>query len=166
MGDTVRAAVGRSDGTIGIVARDGALPARMAAALGFDAGRVLVADEGSRATLRCAVVRLAVQGGRGRFSPLIVDTSVSQTRGSGGVSFPAEAITATLTGAPKHGSLLRVPGSVTARGTLRDPQVTVPPEVKSVGNLLKGLGRAIRGRQGPSATDADCAALSRQAIGR
>ena len=48
----------------------------------------------------------------------------------------------------------------------RDPQVVVPREVKSVGNILKGLGRAITGRQGPLATDADCGALSRRAIGR
>ncbi|MES2337973.1 MAG: AsmA family protein [Pseudomonadota bacterium] len=165
-GSTIREAVGRSKGTIGLVARDGALPAKMAALLGFDAGRALTADDGARATLRCAVVRLEVAGGRGRFAPLLVDTSASQTRGTGGVSFPGEVIAATLTGAPKRDSILRVPGSVTAGGTLRDPRVTVPPQVRSVGNILKGLGRAISGKQAPTATDANCAALSRQAIGR
>lgn len=165
-GDTIRAAVGRSSGTIGVVARDGTLPAKMAAMLGFDAGRALTADDGASATLRCAVVRMPVSNGRGRFAPLIVDTNVSQTRGSGGVRFPAETIAAVLTGAPKRDSLLRIPGSVRASGTLSNPQVTVPPEVKSVGNILKGLGRAITGHQGPRASDADCASLSRQAIGR
>ncbi|WP_326523777.1 AsmA family protein [Sphingomonas sp.] len=165
-GETIRAAVGRSTGTIGIVARDGALPAKIAALLGFDAGRALTADDTDRARLRCAVMRLEVASGRGRFAPLIVDTSASQTRGTGGVAFPAETIAATLTGAPKRDSILRVPGSATAGGTLRNPSVTVPPEVKSAGNILKGIGRAIAGKQGPTAGDADCAALSRQAIGR
>ncbi|URW75724.1 AsmA family protein [Sphingomonas donggukensis] len=166
IGSTLREAVGASDGSIGIVARDGALPAKMAAMLGFDAGRALTTDDDKRAVLRCAVVRLAVANGRGTFAPLIVDTSASQTRGTGGVSFPSEAIAATLTGAPKRDSVLRIPGSVTATGTIRDPQVVVPKEVKSVGNILKGIGRAITGKQGPTATDADCAGLSRRAIGR
>ncbi|MHA6721712.1 AsmA family protein [Sphingomonas sp. RS2018] len=165
-GSTLREVVAASDGGIGVVARDGALPAKLAAMLGFDAGRALTTDDDARATLRCAVARLVVQNGQGRFAPLIVDTSASQTRGTGGVAFPAETLRATLTGAPKRDALLRIPGSVYASGTLSDPQVTVPREVKSVGNILKGLGRAITGKQGPAATDANCAALSRQAIGR
>lgn len=166
VGETIRTAVGRSNGQIGLVARDGALPAKMAAMLGFDAGRALTADDDARARLRCAVVRLDVAGGRGRFDPLIVDTSASQTRGTGGVVFPAETVAARLTGAPKHNSLLRIPGSVLVSGTLSSPQVVVPQETKSVGNILKGLGRAITGKQGPVAGNADCDALSRRAIGR
>ncbi|WP_394652617.1 AsmA family protein [uncultured Sphingomonas sp.] len=166
VGETIRSAVGRSSGQIGIVARDGALPAKMAAMLGFDAGRAMTADEDARARLRCAVLRLDVTGGRGRFDPLIVDTSASQTRGTGGVVLPAETIAAKLTGAPKHNSLLRIPGSVLVSGTLSSPQVVVPQETKSVGNILKGLGRAITGKQGPVAGNADCDALSRRAIGR
>ena len=165
-GSTIREAVGRSDGSIGVVAKDGALPAKMAALLGFDAGRALTADDDARATLRCAIVRLAMRGGRGTFAPLIVDTSVSQTRGAGAIAFPGESIAATLTGAPKRDSVLRLPGSVLVSGTIRDPQVIVPKEVKSVGNILKGAGRAITGRQGPTAADADCSDLSRRAIGR
>ncbi|MBN2973045.1 AsmA family protein [Roseomonas aeriglobus] len=166
VGETIRTAVGRSNGQIGLVARNGALPAKMAAMLGFDAGRALTADDDARARLRCAVVRLDVAGGRGRFDPLIVDTSASQTRGTGGVVFPAETVAARLTGAPKHNSLLRIPGSVLVSGTLSSPQVVVPQETKSVGNILKGLGRAITGKQGPVAGNADCDALSRRAIGR
>lgn len=166
VGDTIRQAVGASTGTIGLVARDGALPAKLAALLGFDAGRALTADANGRAGLRCAVVRLAVTDGRGTLAPLIVDTTQGQTRGTGTVTFPAETIAATLTGAPKRDSVLRLPGSVVASGTIRDPKVTVPREVGSVGNVLKGIGRAITGRQGSLATDADCAALGRQAIGR
>lgn len=165
-GSTIRAAVGRSNGTIGLVARDGAMPAKMASLLGFDVGRQIFGGDGDeRAALRCAVVRLEMRGGRGTLSPLIIDTSRSQMRGTGTVSFPAEAIAATLTGAPKGDTVLRLPGAIAASGTIRDPKVVVPKEVKSVGNILKGIGRAITGKQGPEATDADCAGLTRRVIG-
>ncbi|MEX7362763.1 hypothetical protein AB2C21_33535, partial [Pseudomonas aeruginosa] len=42
-GETIRAAVGNADGSIGFVARDGQLPQGIAAALGFDAARALLA---------------------------------------------------------------------------------------------------------------------------
>lgn len=163
-GETIRAAIGRSAGRIGFVVRDGALPARYAAALGFDAGRALLADGDDTAGLRCMVLGLAVRDGRGRAAPLVVDTSASQLRGTGTVSFPAERIDFRLNGAPKGRSLLRLPGSAYMTGTLSDPVLTVPPEVKSAGNIFKAIGRAITGHQGPTATDADCAGLAARAL--
>lgn len=163
-GETIREAIGRSDGRIGFVVRDGALPARYAAALGFDAGRALLAGEDDRARLRCMVLGLAVTGGRGAAMPLVVDTSASQLRGTGTVRFPAERIDFRLNGAPKGKSLLRLPGSAFMTGTLSDPVLTVPPEVKSAGNIFKAIGRAITGRQGPVARDADCAGLAARAL--
>jgi uncharacterized protein involved in outer membrane biogenesis len=163
-GETVREAIGRANGRIGFTVRDGALPARYAAALGFDAGRTLLADADDRAQLRCVVLALAVKNGRGVAAPLVVDTSASQLRGTGTVGFPAERIDFRLTGAPKGKSLLRLPGSAFMTGTLSDPVLTVPPEVKSAGNIFKAIGRAITGRQGPSASDADCAGLTARAL--
>ncbi|NIJ30299.1 hypothetical protein FHT00_002262 [Sphingomonas insulae] len=163
-GETIRAAVSRSTGRIGFVVRDGALPARYAAALGFDAGRALLADSHDTAGLRCVILALAVRNGRGSASPLVVDTSASQLHGTGTVSFPAERIDFRLTGAPKGKSLLRLPGSAYMTGTLSDPVLTVPPEVKSAGNIFKAIGRAITGRQGPTASDADCGGLAARAL--
>ena len=77
IGDTIRAAIGRSSGTIGFVVTNGRLPARYAAALGFDVGRVLLAGSGERTGLRCLVTRLRMEGGVGRAYSLIVDTDVS-----------------------------------------------------------------------------------------
>ncbi len=163
-GETIRAAIGRSSGHIGFTVRDGALPQRYAAALGFDAGRALLAGRDERARLRCVILALPVNGGVGRAAPLIVDTSASQLRGTGTIRFPAERIDLRLTGAPKAGSLLRLPGAAFMTGTLSDPALTVPPEVKSAGNILKAIGRAITGHQGPRAADADCAALAARAL--
>lgn len=164
-GDTIREAVGTSDGTIGVVARSGSLPTKIAALIGFDIGRGLFGDGDEPAALRCAVLRLNVREGRGTLDPLVVDTGISQSRGTGTIVFPGEALAITLTGAPKGDAALRLPGSVSLRGTIREPDIVVPEGTRSVGNVLKAVGRAIAGRDGPPATDADCAALTRAAIG-
>jgi len=163
-GATIRDAVGRSSGRIGAVARDGALPARVAAAMGFDAGRVLMADGDGSARLRCAVAALDVRGGTARTGTLVIDTAVSRLDGAGALSFPGEALDFRLSGAPKGGGTLRVPGQVFARGLLRAPRLVVPDEVRSAGNILRALGRAVTGHQGPVARDADCGALATRAL--
>ncbi len=163
-GDTIRQAVGRSSGRVGLVVRDGALPARYAEALGFDAVGALTADKEARATLRCLVLQLPVSGGEGRVNSLVVDTSVSQLVGNGSIQFPREQIAIRLTGAPKQKSLLRLPGEARLTGSLSAPRLTIPHETTSVGNILKAVGRTITGRQGALATDADCASLSAQAL--
>ncbi|MDV3455930.1 AsmA family protein [Sphingomonas sp. HF-S4] len=165
VGDTIREAVGRSDGTIGVAARAGALPAKMAALMGFDIGKGLLGGDKGQAALRCAVVRLSLRGGRGVTQSLLIDTSLSQSRGTGSIGFPDERLALTLTGAPKGKGILRLPGSVSVNGTISAPEIVVPKETKSVGNVFKALGRAVTGSSGPAATDADCGALVRGAIG-
>ncbi len=163
-GTTIRAAVGNANGTIGFVARDGQLPQGIAAALGFDAARALLAKDGERAGLRCVVLKLDVTRGHGRIDPMIVDTTASLLRGQGSVVFPGETLNIRLSGTPKQHALLRVPGSAYMTGTIERPAVTIPPEVKSVGNIFKAIGRAITGKQGPTARDADCAGLAARVL--
>lgn len=159
-GETIRDAVGAANGRIGLVARDGSLPESIADAIGFDAGRALFAGEDDRAGLRCVIFAAEVRGGRGRVSPLIVDTTQSRLDGEGWVAFPSETLALTLTGAPKRGAVLRLPGAAYLTGTIEAPRLVVPREVKSAGNIFRAIGRAITGRQGPVATDADCAGLA------
>jgi len=163
-GTTIRAAVGNANGTIGFVARDGQLPQGIAAALGFDAARALLAKDGERAGLHCVVLKLDVTRGHGRIDPMIVDTTASLMRGQGSVVFPGETLNIRLTGTPKQHALLRVPGSAYMTGTIERPAVTIPPEVKSVGNIFKAIGRAITGKQGPTARDADCSGLAARVL--
>ena len=163
-GSTIREAVGRSTGRVGIVARHGALPAEIAEALGFDAGRALLADAEARATLRCVIIGLDVKDGRGRAAPFVVDTSQSRLDGEGTVTFPDEVLAIRLTGAPKHDAVLRLPGAATMAGTISEPDIVVPREVKSVGNIFKAIGRAITGRQGPVAEPADCDRLAARVL--
>ncbi len=159
-GHTIREAVGASSGLIGIAARDGSLPEKIADALGFDAGRAIFASKDDRAGLRCVIVGVRVRDGQGRVGPFVLDTTQSQLRGEGSISFPSEALAIRLTGAPKRDSVLRLPGSATMAGSIREPDIVVPKHVKSVGNIFKAIGRAITGKQGPTATDADCAGLA------
>lgn len=163
-GRTIREAVGRSTGKIGLIARDGTLPARLATTIGFDVGRAFFTDEHGRADLRCVGLGLDLRQGRGVVDPLIVDTSRSQSHGEGEIDFPDERVAITLTGAPKQASILRLPGSAVLTGSIRVPHVVIPPEIRSTGNILKAIGRAITGRQGPEAADADCSALARDLL--
>ncbi len=163
-GNTIREAVANGSGRIGLIARNGTLPQKLAAMMGFDVAGALLASEDERAGLRCMALGLSLRSGVGSADPLLIDTTRSQARGTGNVRFPQETIAFTLTGAPKTSGAIRLPGSATVHGTISSPQVTVPEETKSIGNVLKGLGRAITGRDGPRPTDADCAALSRRVL--
>jgi len=165
IGSTIREVVGASNGAIGLVARDGVLPAKIASFLGFDAARGLLTDGDEVATLRCAVVRLAVRRGVGTTDPFVIDTTRSQSNGHGTISFPSERIAITVTGAPKAKSILRLPGSLTIGGSIKSPDVTLAPGTKSIGNIFKAIGQSISGDQGRRATDADCAGLAKRALG-
>lgn len=163
-GRTIRSAVGRSSGSIALVARDGSMPARAASLLGQDIGRGVTTGEEDRAVLRCLIVRLDVAGGTARPNPILIDTSRASTRAVGTIDMASERLMLSLAGAPKKGSLLRLAGTVPVSGTIKAPVVRVPAQAKSAGGILKMLGRAIAGKQGPVAGDADCPALSAKAL--
>jgi hypothetical protein len=164
-GSTIREAVGNGDGSIGVVARDGRLPAKIASMIGFDAGRSVFTGGDEQAGLRCVALRLNVRRGAGRADPFVIDTTRSRSDGTGTITFPSEALSLDMTGRPKERIVLRLPGSLHIGGTIKKPEPVIPPEVKSVGNIFKAIGRAIRGDQGPLATDADCAGLARHVLG-
>ena len=162
VGDTIRAAVGASSGRLGLVARDGGLPTDVARALGFDLGAVFASGD-DRARLRCVVAGFAVAHGTGTATTFVVDTSESQLVGEGTLSFPSESLNLTLSGHAKAG-LLHLPGTAFMTGTIREPNVVVPPGIKSIGNIITALGREITGANGTSATDADCGALAARVL--
>ncbi|MEO9131897.1 MAG: AsmA family protein [Sphingomonas sp.] len=164
-GSTIREAVGASNGTIGLVARDGTLPAKVASQLGFDVVHGLFGSGDTPAGLRCVVLRLAVNKGVGTADPFVIDTTASQAIGHGTITFPSEAIGLSLTGTPKGDVIIKLPGAILVNGTIREPHVGVTPGVKSAGNIFKAIGRAIRGDNGPRATDADCEGLAKRALG-
>ena len=164
-GDTIREAIGRSDGMIGFVATGGTLPAKMASLLGADVARGLTTDEDAQARLRCLGLRLNVGNGIGRIDPLLIDTSRAQTRGEGVVRLSDERLSIALTGTPKQRTLLHLDQPVRIGGRIQDPDIRIPPGVKSAGGILRMLGRAIGGDDTPRAGNADCRALVRRVLG-
>ena len=164
-GSTIREVAGASNGTIGLVARDGTLPAEIASQLGFDVVHGLFGSGDEPAGLRCMVLRLAVRNGVGTADPFLIDTTASQAIGHGTVTFPSEAMGLSLTGTPKGNVIIKLPGAIIVSGTIREPHVGTTPGVKSVGNIFKAIGRAISGDNGPRATDADCEGLAKRALG-
>jgi uncharacterized protein involved in outer membrane biogenesis len=164
-GSTFREVVGNADGRIGLIARDGALPAKVASELGFDLGRTLTTGDDKQAGLRCAAIGLAMRQGTGTLDPMVIDTTRAQSRGAGTIRFPQEALAIRLTGAPKQKSVLRLPAAILVGGTIKQPQVDLQKGAKSVGNILKAIGQSITGDQPPRATDADCSALTAHALG-
>jgi uncharacterized protein involved in outer membrane biogenesis len=164
-GSTIREVVGTSNGTIGLVARDGTLPANIASQLGFDVVHGLFGSGDEPAGLRCMVLRLAVRNGIGTADPFLIDTTASQATGHGTITFPSEAMALSLTGTPKGNVIIKLPGAIIVGGTIREPHVGTTPGVKSIGNIFKAIGRAISGDNGPRVTDADCEGLAARALG-
>ncbi|GGE03445.1 hypothetical protein GCM10011529_07390 [Polymorphobacter glacialis] len=158
-GRTVRQAVGRSSGTVTLVARDGQLPARTAVLLGQDVGRGLLTGKDRLATLNCVVMALDVDQGVARTNPLLIDTSRSVTRIEGTIALADERFDLVLRGAPKQASVLRLDVPILIGGTIKTPVINVPPRSKSVGSVLRMLGRAVAGEQGALAAPLDCDAL-------
>lgn len=162
-GRTIRAAVARSDGRIGIVARNGTLPARTAALLGQDLLKGLTLDKAKQASLRCAIVRLDVRGGMGTANPILIDTTRARTDISGTVNLNGERLMLSMRGTGKQDSALKLHGPITIGGTLKQPEIALP-EGGPVGNILKSIGRAMDGKKEPVAGDADCVTLAKRAI--
>lgn len=163
-GHTLANAIGAGRGVVALVGRDGQIPARTAALLGQDVGRGLTLGKDKTDTLRCVVARLDIGGGMARPAPVIIDSSRAQTQVWGSIDLRNERLMLSLKGAPKQPSLLRLPGQVLVGGTIRAPEIAVPPKIKSVGGVINMLASAIGGRQEPLAPDADCDALERKAM--
>ena len=112
------------------------------------------------ASLRCIIARLDVRNGVMRTNPVLIDTTRALTKANGTITLNDERMALALTGAPKTRSILRLDGSVPILGTIKQPSIVVPKETKSVGNVVKMVGRAIAGKQGPTASDTDCRAMA------
>lgn len=163
-GDTIRAAIGRSSGTIGIVGRNGTLPARTAALLGQDLLQGVFGSKKEVASLRCAVIRLDASGGIATAAPILIDTTRARTEMTGRIMLADERLALEMHGTPKQDAALRLIGPILITGTVKTPDVALPSKGGVIGNLLKSIGRAMDGKEEAVATDADCTALSGRAL--
>lgn len=163
-GDTVRKAIGKSSGSVALVATDGVIPRNTASMLGQDVGRGLTADEDKDAELRCIVARLDVTDGKAEAGPVLIDTSRALTKAQGAIDFANEAMDLSLYGVPKIDSVVRLEGAIPVGGTIKAPDIGKPDDGDSIGEILVSIGDAIIGDEDPKAKDADCGALGAAAL--
>ncbi|WP_420139913.1 AsmA family protein [Sphingomonas sp.] len=163
-GRTVRAAIGRGNGSIAVVGRDGALNRRAALLLGSDVGRALFEDKSDKAGLRCLIARLDVRNGLATVAPLLLDTNVSRTEGKGSINLASERLNLRLAGEPKLDRAVRLDIPIVVAGTLSDPKVVPQNVPKTIGTALKLIGNAIAGKHADPAPDANCDALAARAL--
>ncbi|MEQ8935562.1 MAG: AsmA family protein [Amphiplicatus sp.] len=158
-GRTVREAIGRSTGSLAIVAENGVIPANVAALLGQDVGKGVMVDSDKEATLNCLVARLDVKDGQASPSPIVIDTSRAVTHAEGSIAFADEALSLQLTGAPKKGALLRFDGAIPVNGVIKKPKVSLPGKADTVGEVLEMIGETIIDDQGEKAVPVNCEEL-------
>ena len=163
-GRTIRAAIGRSSGSIGVVVRDGALSRKAALFLGSDMGRALFEDRQEQTPLRCLVARFDATGGMARTDPLLLDTAVSRVEGGGTINLANEALAIRATGRPKLKGAVALDVPVDVVGVLSQPRVIPPHVPKTVGTVFKLLGKAIAGGSRMTVGDADCSGLAARAL--
>src|SRR3546814_13379530 len=101
----------------------------------------MTTDEDERAALRCAVIRLDVKQGTGTLDAMVIDTTRAQSRGSGTVAFPSEALAIRITGAPKEKRVLRLPRALIPPAPHPHPQRAQPKGTKPRGTGLKRKAR-------------------------
>lgn len=175
-GSTLRAAMARSNGTIGLVARDGQVARTLATLAAGDllrgAGLAIGKDRGT-VPIRCLVGRFQAKGGTLTPAPLLIDTPVMRADARGTVDLSTERLALAFTGRSKNPDLLQSAAPVRISGTLADPRLDVtPPDppgrrrglFAKIGTFLKTIRtRADEGR-GTPAPDADCTRLERLAL--
>jgi uncharacterized protein involved in outer membrane biogenesis len=162
-GETIRAALGTSNGRLAIVGSHGTLGRKTALLLGQDLGGSLKAKDADVATLRCGIGSFLVRNGKARPETLLLDSSVARADATGLIDLTDERVDLSLTGAPKQHSGLRIPGPIRVTGALFAPTVDAP-EAHSTKGIFKAIARALSGKEQPLAADADCAGLAARAL--
>lgn len=164
-GTTVREAIGRADGTIGVVARDGRINRRAALAIGTDVGRAFFSDKQETTPLRCLIGRFVVHGGKAQPSPLLLETDVARGDGEGVVDLADERLAMLLRGRPKLKGGLRYDMPIAIDGTIERPFIHPRPTKLNAGGVFKAIGNALVGGDAPAPVgDLDCSGLAARVL--
>lgn len=179
-GDTIREALGRADGRIGLAAANGYVVRLAAAVLAQDMGKTIGAalgDGESRVPLACVVVGFEARQGRLTAAPFLLDTSVARSRGTGTIDLASERIALTIGGQSRKSSGLPMIDPIVIGGTLSAPQVQLSglgSGKRDAGTILGAVAKSIGGalglneKKGPAVIGTgpiDCPALSRHVLG-
>jgi AsmA family protein len=173
-GASVRTAAGAANGVVAVVIPQGQMRQLLAELMGIDVGRSLflyLAKDQKPTPVRCAVAEFKAQDGVLTAQRLLIDTGVVLAQGKGTINLRDETLDLSLSGKPKHVSLLRIAAPITLKGRLDDPKPGVDI-VKALPQL--GVSAALGVFAAPAAAilpfivgggakDANCAALLAEA---
>lgn len=179
-GDTVREAMTRASGHIGLASQGGRIKKTVANVLAQDLGKTIgaaISGGNDMVPLHCLVARFQARGGVLSPSPLTIDTAQGIGRGSGRIVLDGETIALTLTGQAREGSGLRITDPLRVGGTFSKPAISVAglgaaEQAKpKAATVLKVVGRSIKQALGigpkraapapaPAPAAIDCAGLA------
>ncbi len=172
-GNTVREAMSRASGKVGLVVPSGSIRRDYAIYAGGDllksVGQIVGGDKGRRVGLRCLVADFAVAGGRMTPRPLVLDAEITRADGTGAILLADETIDLSLRGRAKDPGPIQSTAPVRLVGTLSEPKLDIrPPRAERkgeggvfdrIGFLLKSLKIGDKARRTAAPQRADCAGL-------
>lgn len=165
------AALGGAHGAVGLSVTRGSVRRDVAVLASGNLVRsvaaMLLGGAADRVPLRCLAGILPVHGGIARPAALVIDTPVSRADASGRVDLARERVDLLFRGRPKQAALIRVAPAMRLSGTFAGPRVATaaPPGVGGLRAILGTLHLRSGAPRDRPAPDADCAALSRRALG-
>ncbi|VCU69852.1 putative assembly protein [Pigmentiphaga humi] len=169
-GNSVRAMLGRADGTMGAAVTGGDISHLIVEAIGLDAGQalgLLISGEKEQQTrLRCAVATFDVKDGVATSQALVIDTDDTRIDGHGTIDLSKERLNVRLEPQPKDKSILVARSPIDIVGTFADPDFKIDKTTlfaRAGAALALGLINPIAAlipliETGPG-TDADCQGL-------
>jgi hypothetical protein len=176
-GPTLREAIGRANGVVGMAVPRGTARRDYATFAGGDIADSIgaaAAGKDGRVPLGCLVGRFVARKGRMTPAPLVIDTAVSRADGQGSVDLSTERLDLRLIGRPKHPGLLRSTAPTRVFGTLAEPKLDIKPPrapddvatgaLSRIGYFLKGLKLRVKPSADPPAAAANCSALITRAL--
>ncbi|QXQ06550.1 AsmA family protein [Sphingosinicellaceae bacterium] len=176
-GRSVREALGRGDGTIGLVSRGGAMRLSVATLGAGDVVRgariALSKDRDAMTPIRCVIGRFTARGGQVTAGDLVLDTEVMRAGGSGTVDLGTEGIALTLAGRSKNPDIIQSTVPIHVGGTLALPTFDVVPVDRSppkksllgrIGEVIKSLKTRGDAGRAEAVPDAPCDALAAAAL--
>ncbi|BAK66243.1 AsmA family protein [Sphingobium sp. SYK-6] len=178
-GDTIRAALSKSTGHVGLAAGEGRISRTIAAVLAQDMGKAIGAalgDGDAPVPLRCIAIGFRARGGMLTAAPFLVETEVSRSRGEGTINLDGERIALRIGGASRESSGLPMVDPLGLEGTLSAPSLDLAAGRKGdgggvAGAVVRSIGGALglvdkRGPAVDASGPSNCRALSERVLAR
>jgi uncharacterized protein involved in outer membrane biogenesis len=177
-GDTLREALTRADGHVGLVAGQGHVSRIVAAILGQDMGKAIGAalgDGDAPVPLRCIAIGFQAKAGLLTAAPFLIETAATRSRGEGTINLDGERIALSIGGVAREGSGLPMVDPIRIGGTLSQPGIDLGSAAAGrkgggiLGAVVKSIGGALglAEKKGPAVNatgPVDCAALSQRVM--